>query len=182
MLYKLYLRLVFGMKINEGWRFRGRPFIRVGGKESKIVIGKRFTACSKILYNSLGVFQRVIIRTVRPGARIVIGDDVGVSGATISAAQSIMIGNRVLIGSGALITDSDAHAIDPEDRAAGRGPVIKPVVIEDDVFIGARAIVLKGVTIGRGSVIGAGAVVTRNVPAYSVAAGNPCRVLRSLRG
>jgi acetyltransferase-like isoleucine patch superfamily enzyme len=54
-----------------------------------------------------------------------------------------------------------------------------PIVIEDDVWIGARAILLAGVRVGTGSVIGAGSVVTRDVPPYSVAAGSPCRVLRA---
>jgi maltose O-acetyltransferase len=57
---------------------------------------------------------------------------------------------------------------------------IKAVIIEDNVWIGARVIILPGVTIGKGSTIGAGAVVSKNIPPYSVAVGNPARVVKSL--
>jgi acetyltransferase-like isoleucine patch superfamily enzyme len=130
--------------------------------------------------NSLGVFQPVILKTVRPGAILEIGDDVGISGASISASESIRIGNRVLIGSGALITDSDAHALAASERFYGSNTRTAPVVIEDEVFIGARTIILKGVRIGKGSVIGAGSVVARDVPAGVIAGGNPCQVIKSL--
>ena len=130
--------------------------------------------------NSLGVFQPVILKVVRPTARLDFGDDVGISGASISASESITIGHRVLIGSGALITDSDAHPLNPSEREDHSNTAVAPVVIEDDVFIGARSIILKGVTIGRGSVIGAGSVVSKDIPANVVAAGNPCRVLKQL--
>ena len=171
-----------GIKPDSSWRFRGLPWLRVAGKGSSITIGKRFTANSLIRFNSFGIIQRVVIRTVAPGAKITIGDDVGVSGCTISASKSIFIGNRVLIGSGTAIVDQDAHQIDPDDRRNGTGEIKKaPVIIEDDVFIGARSIILKGVTVGHGSVIGAGSVVVRSIPPDSIAAGNPAKVVRSLR-
>ena len=165
-LYKLYIRLVFGITNSSTWIFKGRPFIRVGGKGSSISIGRNFMAVSRLKDNPIGVFQRATIRTVANGAEIVIGDDVGVSGAVICAAKSIRIGNRVKIGSGALTVDSDLHALDPVERAkGGLNGKCAPIVIEDDVFIGARAIILKGVTIGKGVIIGAGAVVRGDVPA-----------------
>jgi acetyltransferase-like isoleucine patch superfamily enzyme len=104
---------------------------------------------------------------------------------TLSATRSITIGDRCLIGSGVVITDSDHHVVDAHPVSARRTatPLSVPadeVVIENDVFIGTRAIVLKGVRIGAGSVIAAGSVVTADVPAGVVAGGNPARVLRSL--
>lgn len=170
--------LMLPVRSDRSWVFFGRPVI-IRRKKSSIVIGRRFTACSSIRHNSIGVFQPVLIRTCLPGAEIVIGDDVGVSGCTISAHRSVRVGNRVLIGSGALVTDSDAHPVDPDERRQMKDGVSLSVVIEDDVFVGARAIVLKGVTIGRGSVIGAGAVVVRDVPPYSIVAGNPAKVVGS---
>jgi acetyltransferase-like isoleucine patch superfamily enzyme len=155
--------------------------IQIAGRGSSLSIGKKFIACSESRQNSLGVIQPVIIKTTGNNAKVVIGDDVGMSGCTISAATSITIGDHVLIGSGCLITDNDAHPVDPDARRAGVAGAAAPVVIEDDVFIGARAIILKGVTIGRGSVIGAGSIVTKSVPAFSVAAGNPARVVGSSR-
>lgn len=169
-----------GLRPDWTWNFSGLPWIRIGGRGSIIEIGKRFSAISKIPNNSFGIIQRVMIRTVGHGASIRIGDDVGVSGCTISAAQSITIGNRVLVGSGAIICDTDAHPVSPEERRKGGKGACAPIVVEDDVFIGARAIVLKGVTIGKGSVIGAGAVVTKSIPPRSIAVGNPAKVIRQI--
>jgi len=84
-----------------------------------------------------------------------------------------------MLGGGTLITDTDAHPLDWEDRRNNTGKVLSaPVIIEDDVWIGAQCIILKGVTIGARTVIGAGSVVTHSIPADSIAAGNPCKVLR----
>lgn len=80
--------------------------------------------------------------------------------------------------------DTDAHSLNYFDRRDGdvdmSNRVDRPIVIEDDVLIGAYAIVLKGVTIGARSVIGAGSVVTKDVPADCVAAGNPAKVIKFL--
>lgn len=103
------------------------------------------------------------------------------SGCSITALQRVVVGNRVLIGSGALIMDSDAHPLHPDDRARGESPRNCPVEIADDVFIGARATILKGVRIGTGAVIGAGAVVTGEVPAGMIAVGNPARVVGEVK-
>jgi maltose O-acetyltransferase len=89
---------------------------------------------------------------------------------------AVTIGDRVQIGSAVQILAAD-HPLDPETRRTGVESG-RPVVIEDDVWIGAGAILVPGVTIGSGSVIGAGSVVTRDIPAGVVAVGNPCRVLR----
>lgn len=173
--------ILHGLRPDVTWRFYGLPYIRRGGRGSSLSIGRYFAAVSSISHNSFGIIQRVVIRTVRHGARIKIGDHVGISGCTISAGSSITIGNWVLIGSGAVISDGDAHPIDPEERRAGLGGATKPIVIGDDVFIGARAIILKGVTIGEGAVIGAGAVVTKDIPPYSIAVGNPAKIVGDSR-
>ncbi len=166
-----------GVTWYSDWRFYGLPFISIAGRGSSIVIGRRFIACSDLTHNSLGVFQPVILKTVRHGAKITMGDDVGISGSTLSAATAITIGNHVLVGSGCLINDTDSHPVDPEARRRGECAISKPIVIEDDVFVGARAIILKGVTIGKGSVVGAGAVVAKSVPPYSIVVGNPAKVV-----
>ena len=98
------------------------------------------------------------------------------SGCSITAEERISIGNRVTIGSGVLIMDTDAHSIVPGERKSGLGRTA-PIIIEDDVFIGARAIVLKGVHVGRGAVIGAGAVVVNDVATMTIVGGNPARTI-----
>ena len=172
---------VKGLRWYPDWRLRGLPLIQIGGKGSVLKIGYAFTAVSNPKWNSLGIFQHVTIKTTGVGAQIIIGNHVGISGCTISAENSITIGSHVLLGSGCLITDSDAHPIDPDERRLGGKGKSKPILIEDDVFIGARAIVLKGVTIGKGSVVGAGTVVTKSVPPYSIVAGNPAKVIGDSR-
>ena len=168
------------VRVDSTWSLNGRPII-IKCNNSKIQIGRYFKACSRLKGNSIGVQSPVYIRTLNENAQIVIGDNVGVSGCSISARESVTIGNRVLVGSGALITDSDAHPVDFESRKRGAAGVSRPICIEDDGFIGARAVVLKGVRIGCGSVVGAGAVVVKDVPPYSVVAGNPAVVVGSSR-
>jgi acetyltransferase-like isoleucine patch superfamily enzyme len=166
-----------GVKWQYGWEFHGCPII-TKTKNAHITIGTRFVAVSKSKYNTLGVFQPVILKAVGENSEIVIGDDVGISGSTISAIESIYIGNNVLIGSGALITDNDAHAMQAEGRRYSvRNIKSAPIMIEDNVFIGARAIVLKGVKIRKGSVVGAGCVVVKDVPQYTIVAGNPAKII-----
>ena len=162
-----------------GWQLNGRPlFRRISG--GTIEIGERFCAHSISRFNAIGVSQPVILTTVYPHSVIKIGDDVGLSGCSITAVQSVTIGDRVLVGSGALIIDNDAHPVAPEGRRYSRDIPSAPIAIGSDVFIGARAIILKGVHIGDGSIIGAGAVVTKDVAAYSIAAGNPARIVGTI--
>ncbi|MCS7070899.1 MAG: hypothetical protein NZM00_05290 [Anaerolinea sp.] len=83
------------------------------------------------------------------------------------------------MGANSIITDTDFHPLTADarriDPTQGR---TAPVIVEDEVFIGMQAIILKGVRLGRGCVIGAGSVVTQDVPPGMIAAGNPARVIR----
>lgn len=165
---------------HKSWRFHSLPLIQKY-KNSSIKIGTNFVACSNPKNNTIGVFQKVIIKTCSPKAVIQIGNHVGISGATISSNSTITIGNNVLIGSGVLITDSDAHSINPKFRNDKSKIMSSPIVIEDDVFIGARSIVLKGITIGRGALIGAGSVVSKDIEAFAIVAGNPAKKIGDVR-
>jgi acetyltransferase-like isoleucine patch superfamily enzyme len=112
------------------------------------------------------------------GASLRIGEGTYINyGSNIGATTRVDIGANCLIGQYAIIMDSDQH--DPLDHSlAGKA---SPVVIEDDVWLGARVTVRRGAHIGRGSVIGAHSVVMGTIPAESLAAGAPARVIRSLR-
>ena len=114
-----------------------------------------------------------------PGkGRIVIGDAVMISpGTRITASDDIRIGNGCMFAFGAYVTDSDWHGV--YDRVA-RDPEIKPVILEDNVWVGDHAIVLKGVTIGKNSIVAAHAVVVKDVPANVVVAGNPAKIVKAL--
>jgi acetyltransferase-like isoleucine patch superfamily enzyme len=120
---------------------------------------------------------------------IEIGDYCYLSGATLVATVSITIGKYVYIAGGVTIVDSDFHPLDPAERLrdtviispTGRKinrPAFEsaPVIIEDDVWIGYNATILKGVKIGAGSIIQPGAVVLKSVPPGSVVYGNPAQV------
>ena len=80
-----------------------------------------------------------------------------------------------------MITDNDAHGIAVQNRNDPSKIIFKEVIIEDSVFIGARSIILKGVKIGKGAVIGAGSVVSKNIPEYSICAGNPAKIIGDVR-
>jgi acetyltransferase-like isoleucine patch superfamily enzyme len=122
-----------------------------------------------------------------PKSVIIIGNRVGVSPSCIWIKEKLEIGSNVMIGANCLIMDNDAHQIDYEARFHGKKAnplepttIVQhaPIIIEDDVWIGANCQILKGVTIGARTIIGAGSVVTRNIPADCIAAGNPCRIIR----
>ena len=109
---------------------------------------------------------------------LTIGDYVLISpGVRISAAESITIGNSVMIANGVYITDADWHGV--YDRSQ-RAQAVTPVIIHDNVWLGDRCAVLKGVTIGENSIVAANAVVVKNVPANVVVAGNPAQVVKRL--
>lgn len=108
------------------------------------------------------------------GGRVRIGDGTYINpNCRVLCTESIEIGERCAISWSVQIIDFDGHEIVREPRR----PQKAPVRIGDDVWIGARAIVLKGVEIGDGAVVAAGAVVTRSVPARALVAGNPARIL-----
>jgi maltose O-acetyltransferase len=92
--------------------------------------------------------------------------------------NEVRIGNHVMIGPNVQLYTA-AHDLRAEPRNRGI-EVAKPITIEDNVWIGGGAIVLPGVRIGRNAVVGAGAVVSRDVPANTVVAGNPARVIREI--
>lgn len=113
------------------------------------------------------------------GRNTYIGDHVFLNYmCTILDNNDVRIGNHVMIGPNVQIYTA-AHDIQAETRNQG-WEVAKAIVIEENVWIGGGAILLPGVNIGRNSVVGAGAVVSRNVPANTVVAGNPARVIREI--
>jgi len=179
MLRDAFMCMLWGLPWHPTWRFYGLPRIQTRTRGS-IRIGSHFSANSHWRYNTIGIFQPVTLKTVTYEATITIGQNVGVAGCTISAAERIVIEDNVLIGSGCLIADSDFHPIAYEDRDDTEKTLNAPIHICEGAFIGARSIVLKGVTIGRGSVIAAGSVVTRDIPPGVIAAGNPARVVRQI--
>jgi acetyltransferase-like isoleucine patch superfamily enzyme len=148
-------------------RVRGRPMISNYGR---MVIGSRVQ-----LISTAATLEIV----TRQGGTLEIGDRTLVNyGGSIAAADSVRIGPRCLIGPHVLIMDNDFHRIEPERRL--EWPESKPITIGENVWIGARVIVLAGVTIGDDSCIGAGSIVNEDIPPRVFAAGVPARVIRHL--
>lgn len=158
----------------------GSPIVSLA-PGSRIELGERVVLCSKSEATALAISHPVVLRTLAPGARLSIGADTGISGGSFCAATEITIGEGCLFGADVVVADTNFHPVDNANRRYSAGAETSRVVIGSNVFVGTRAIVLKGSTIGSDSVIGAGSLVAGVVPSGVVAAGNPCRVLRSLR-
>jgi acetyltransferase-like isoleucine patch superfamily enzyme len=109
-----------------------------------------------------------------------IGNNVGMSGASIYAESSIEIGDHVLLGANARIYDTDFHPIHFQDRVAGVPAKTAAVVIGEHVWLAANVTILKGVQIGARSVIAAGSVVASDIPEDCLAGGIPARVIRKI--
>ena len=186
--YKLILNLT-KVKYGKGLILKGTPVI-FNKKGARMSIGENCVIKSSFLSNLVGLYQRTIIVTRCPEAEIKIGNNVGISGATIYARNSITIGDNTCIGGNVKILDNDFHPLEWEKRnrllqSKDGGEATdfipsKPIVIGKNCFIGCNAIILKGTILGDGCVVGAGAVVCGMFPENSVIAGNPARVVRTL--
>lgn len=181
--YIFWNRLVFklcGVKYGHNMCIYNRFYLNKYGGAS-ISIGDNFTFTSGEAFNPLCRNLRGCIFADR-GASIKIGHDTGISSSCIWAANSVTIGNNVKIGGDCIILDTDAHSLDFYIRRdAGKDhfeATNRSVLIEDDVLVGARCVILKGVTIGARTIIGSGSIVTKSIPSDCIAAGNPCKVIK----
>lgn len=180
----VHCHLIFwGNNINcKNFRSSGIPYVSVaiGGH---CTIGENLAMNNGIKHNPIGCTQRCTLFVDR-GAKLIIGHNLGLSQAAIICHTSINIGNNVKIGGGVCIYDTDFHSLDYKLRVNPTtdytNKIMIPVIIQDNVFIGAHSLVLKGVTIGENSIIGAGSVVTKSVPANQIWAGNPAKFIRQL--
>lgn len=189
--YKRWNRLFFwllGVQYGKNLNVYNRVYLQGDGK---VIIGDDFIFLSGDSCNPICRNIRGTIYTMDSEACIKIGNRVGISSACLWAKERITIGNDVNIGGDCLIIDNDAHPINFMQRRMSyitkvgqksfyNTIVTAPVVIEDDVWIGARCQILKGVHIGARSIIAAGSIVTKDVPPDVIAGGNPCRVIRPL--
>lgn len=166
-----------GFELGDRIILNGRPCLQ-RHPGSRIALADGVCLNSSLRSNPLGCSQPVVLRTLRPCAEIILDCGVGLSGNSVCAALRIHIGEGTFVGAGAMIFDNDFHS--PVGawnwgNAAPDNP--QPISIGRGVFIGARAIILKGVTIGDRAIVGAGAVVTKDVSARQLVAGNPARLI-----
>lgn len=178
--YKVLLKF---MKVRYGKKLllKGTPVI-INKKSAEMNIGENVTIKSSFLSNLVGLYSRTIIVTRVENSKITIGNNVGISGATIYARKSIEIGDNTLIGGNVKILDNDFHPIEIEARNKDIKEKIlaKPIKIGKNCFIGCNSIILKGTELGDGCIVGAGAVVSGKFEANSVIAGNPAKIIKKL--
>lgn len=145
-------------------------------------IGENFAMNNGIKGNPIGCYQRCTF-FVDKGCKLDIKENVGISQTAIIAHDNIVIQKNVKIGGGTCIYTSDFHSLNPSIRASKndtRHKICKPVVIEENVFIGAHSIILKGCTIGKNAIIGAGSVVTKSIPENEIWGGNPAKFIKKV--
>lgn len=165
--------VIFGLNMNVIGR------MNITGK-GHIVIGDNFMMTNDGGVNPISSNLKGSFYT-EENAFVNIGDNVGMSATRLWISKGLTIGNNVKIGACTLLIDTDSHPIDYNiRRTSNEGTKASPITIEDDVWIGAHSIILKGVTIGARSIIGAGSVVTKDIPCDCIAAGNPCKVIKNL--
>jgi len=160
----------------------GFPYIHLS-LNARCTIGENFKMNNGARYSDLGYNGKCRI-DLRDSALLTIGNNVGMSDVTISCHERITIGDNIILGAGVQLRDTDSHSLNPLDRLNGQDWTSKktsPIVIKNNVFIGACSIVLKGVTIGNNAIIGAASVVTKNIPDNEIWAGNPARFVKQIK-
>ena len=174
-----------GVKIGKHPRFCGILHYKID-KNSQLSIGNNCIIVSGGYRNGFGRNLHSSI-TIYGNGHLDIGDNVRMSDVAISCRQHIRIGNFVMIGGDVLIFDSNAHSLQWKERR-DETPIPKhgtikhsDIIIDDDVFIGARSIITKGVHIGARSIIATGSVVTRNIPSDEIWGGNPAKFIKKIK-
>ncbi len=141
--------------------------------------GKNVVINSGVKWNPVGG-NRTILLIKGDDAVIEIGDQTGISNAIICARTHVSIGSQVNLGAGCRIFDTDFHSVNLQERLDDTHIPAKPVHIGNGAFIGAGALIMKGVTVGDRAVIGAQAVVTKNVPPDEIWGGNPAKFIKKI--
>lgn len=169
--------------VGQGTELSGTSRIdNLGGDRSSILIGANTRVAGQLLTHS-------------HGGRIAVGNDCFIGeGTRIWSADSVIVGDRVLISHGVNIHDTDSHSSSARLRhehfktmiSTGHPRLLQdvpasPIVIDDDARIGFNAVLLKGVRVGRGAIVGAGSVVTKDVAPFTIVAGCPAQVVGASR-
>ena len=164
---------------SKSLQFRGKTLLSIE-EGADVHIGK------DVIINSgeIAIAPTISKFYVEGGALLEIGNHTGLSATCIVCSQRISIGDYVNVGAGCLIMDTNMHSLNWKERENRLYDVQhaakSPVIIGNHVFIGARSIINKGVSIGEKSIIAAGSVVVKDIPANCVAGGNPCKVIKIL--
>ena len=170
----------YSVKVDNNVNISG--ILNIAGVHNSVSIGAGTMIHSGKYDIPIGFPVRCSFWTIGNG-RIIIGERCGISNSTFCSSSEIRLGNRVLLGGGVKIYDTDFHSLDYRKRIDTENDDDRktiPVIIEDDVFVGAGTIILKGTKIGRRAVIGAGSVVHGTVPEDEIWAGNPAHFIKKI--
>ena len=178
--YLKFILTIFACRYGKDLLVDGRVVVQIE-KNGAIDIGNNVTMLSRFSSNLSGMTGPNVLVCIDDG-HISIGDNSGFSSTVFSSKSSIKIGKNVKIGCNVRIYDHDFHSLDYLERRSlsdVKNAASKPIVIGDDVFIGANSIILKGVKIGDRSIVGAGSVVAnKEIPPDSLVMGNPAKTRR----
>jgi len=164
----------WGVQVGPGCSFIGLPHFRRLPK-SRISIGNNCMFRSLHTSNPSGINRPCIISTLCENAQIIVGSNCGFSGTAIACSEKIVIGNNVRCSPNTWLIDTDGHW---DDHRTGPNA---PIVIGNNVWLGANVSVLKGVTIGENTVVAACSLVTKSLPPNVVAAGIPAKVIKQIQ-
>jgi len=169
---RVYLK-VLGVEFADDIRIYSFPFCR-RHPSARIQIGSQVAISNTLAENPAGISHRSVL-VATEGAHLKIGNHVGMSGVVLYCTQEIVIDDYVNLGVGVKVYDTDFHPVDAQARRSKDATKTKSgaIHIGQDAWVGADAMILKGVTIGARAIVAAGAIVTRDVPADSVAVGIP---------
>jgi acetyltransferase-like isoleucine patch superfamily enzyme len=180
---KFFLKMM-NCDFGRNLQVSGKVYFRPNGPNT-IQLGENVTINARFLTNTVGLANPCLLECLKDG-KIKVGNNSGMSSAIISSRSSITIGDNVNIGGNVRVFDHDFHSINYIHRRRGgedlQNVKSAPVLIEDDVFIGTNAIILKGVHIGARSIIAAGSVVSlKQIPPDTIVGGNPARVISHIK-
>lgn len=172
----LYLNYFFQkIKLYKKVKFYGMTVIYNDSK-SKIEFGENIKIKSNFFSNLVGLNHKSILVS-RDGGDINIGNNVGISGATIYSRKKITIGEGTLVGGNCKIIDNDFHPLDTFSRINNINENIKSkeIIIGKNCFLGMNCIILKGTILGDNCIVGAGSIVSGSFPSDSILVGNPAK-------
>lgn len=173
--------VLYGNNVHFGKRLitNGMPNIDVW-RYGTFIIGDDLQLNNGERFNMIGRQQKCNF-VVMHNAELVIGNGVGMSSTTIVCSTKVIVGDFVKIGGNTVIYDTDFHSLDKDSRKNKVTDIPKksPIIIGNNVFIGAHCTILKGVYIGENSIIGAGSVITKNIPPNEIWAGNPAKFIKN---
>ncbi len=161
--------LLAGVRCGPGVRVRGMPIL-YRHPQARIELGAGVVLQSKAHRYHAHMHSPVKLLADRAGAIITIGEATRINGACIHAVKSVSIGARCLFAAGVQVLDSNGHraCMETPNQRIDSVDEGKPVVIEDDVWLGLNVVVLPGTRIGAGSIVGAGVVLSGDIPPRSI--------------